>query len=75
MAISQVMWIGAVDKLGIGVSAMHINMTPFYVMLIIFALGGQWSWMQAFSAAIVGLGVLIAQGILPLTPQNPSVPQ
>ena len=74
MAISQVMWIGAVDKLGIGVSAMHINMTPFYVMLIIFALGGSWSWMQALSAAIVGLGVLIAQGILPLGIRKPPLP-
>ncbi len=74
MAISQVMWIGAVDKLGIGVSAMHINMTPFYVMLIIFALGGSWSWMQALSAAIVGLGVLIAQGILPLGIRKPPFP-
>jgi hypothetical protein len=35
-------------------------------MLILFALGGLWNWPQAFAAALVGLGVLIAQGILPL---------
>lgn len=74
MAVSQVLWISAVDRLGIGVSAMHINMTPFYVMLIIFALGGSWSWLQALSAAIVGLGVLIAQGILPVPSPKPSRP-
>ena len=66
LGISQIMWIMSVERLGIGLSALHINAAPFYVMLILFALGGVWSWPQAFAAAIVGLGVLIAQGILPL---------
>lgn len=66
MALSQMMWIMAVGRLGIGVSAMHLNLTPFYVMIIVFALGGKWSWLQAASAAVVSLGVLIAQGVLPL---------
>ena len=35
-------------------------------MLILFALGGVWNWPQAGAAALVALGVLIAQGILPL---------
>jgi membrane protein YdbS with pleckstrin-like domain len=43
-----------------------MNATPFYVMLILFAMGGAWNWTQAFAAAIVGLGVLIAQGVIPL---------
>jgi hypothetical protein len=47
-------------------SSLHINATPFYVMLILFALGGSWDWTQALAAAVVGLGVLIAQGIVPL---------
>jgi len=66
LGISQVMWIMSVERLGIGLSALHINAAPFYVMLILFALGGLWNWPQAFAAALVGLGVLIAQGILPL---------
>lgn len=66
MAISQLLWIYAVGRLGIGLSSLHINLTPFYVMLIVFALGGAWSWTQALSAGIVGLGVLIAQGLIPL---------
>jgi drug/metabolite transporter (DMT)-like permease len=66
LGISQVMWIMSVERLGIGLSALHINAAPFYVMLILFALGAAWSWPQAFAAALVGLGVLIAQGILPL---------
>lgn len=66
LGISQVMWIMSVERLGIGLSALHINAAPFYVMIILFALGGSWNWPQAFAAALVGLGVLIAQGILPL---------
>lgn len=66
LGISQVMWIMSVERLGIGLSALHINAAPFYVMIILFGLGGSWSWPQAFAAALVGLGVLIAQGILPL---------
>jgi hypothetical protein len=32
-------------------------------MLILFTLGGAWNWTQTIAAAIVGLGVLIAQGV------------
>ncbi len=66
MAISQVLWILSVGRLGIGLSSLHINAAPFYVMLILFLLGGQWLWGQAAAACLVALGVLIAQGILPL---------
>jgi drug/metabolite transporter (DMT)-like permease len=63
LAISQVLWIISVGKLGIGLASLHINATPFYVMLILFTLGGAWNWTQTIAAAIVGLGVLIAQGV------------
>ncbi|MDB5657783.1 MAG: hypothetical protein JWS10_398 [Cypionkella sp.] len=66
LAVSQVLWIISVGKLGIGLAALHINAAPFYVMLILFAFGDPWNWQQAFGAAIVGLGVLVAQGIIPL---------
>jgi drug/metabolite transporter (DMT)-like permease len=66
LAVSQVLWIMSVEKLGIGLAALHINAAPFYVMLILFAFGAAWNWQQAFGAAIVGLGVLVAQGIIPL---------
>ena len=64
IGISQLLWIIAVGRLGIGMSSLHINATPFYVMIFLFALGGSWSWTQALSAAVVGFGVLIAQGIV-----------
>ena len=63
LAISQVLWIRSVGHLGIALSSLHINATPFYVMLILFALGGVWNWTQASAALVVGLGVLIAQGV------------
>lgn len=66
MALSQLLWIRAVGQLGIALSSLHINATPFYVMLMLFALGGRWSWEQALAAAIVAAGVLIAQDVIPL---------
>lgn len=66
LAISQLLWIISVGQLGIALSSLHINMTPFYVMLILFALGGAWDWMQAIGAAVVLLGVLVAQGLIRL---------
>lgn len=61
MAISQFFWIASVQRLGIGLAAFHIDVAPFYVMLILIGLGGVWSWPQAIGAAIVALGVVVAQ--------------
>ena len=61
MALSQVMWIASVGHLGVAVAAFHINVAPFYVMLLMIALGGSWSWPQAIGAAIVAFGVLLSQ--------------
>lgn len=64
LAISQLLWIVAVGQLGIAMSSLHINLTPFYVMLFMLALGGVWSWLQAAGAALVCVGVLVAQGLI-----------
>ena len=64
LAISQVLWIMAVGKIGIGLSSLHMNAVPFYVMLIMFAIGSPWNWPQTFGAVIVVIGVLIAQGLI-----------
>jgi drug/metabolite transporter (DMT)-like permease len=66
LGVSQLMWIMSVEKLGIGLSSLHINAAPFYVMIILFLLGGRWDWGQAAAACLVAIGVLIAQGIIPL---------
>jgi hypothetical protein len=65
------LWIASIGSMGIALAALHINATPFYVMIILFAMGGQWRWSQALAAAIVGLGVLVAQGIIPLRRPQP----
>lgn len=62
LALSQILWIVSVERLGIGIASMHINAAPFYVMIFAVVLGAPWNWAQAAGAAIVVLGVLIAQG-------------
>jgi drug/metabolite transporter (DMT)-like permease len=71
LALSQMLWIASIGSIGIALASLHINATPFYVMIILFAMGGQWRWSQALAAAIVGLGVLVAQGIIPLGRPHP----
>ena len=61
MALSQILFIASVARLGIALTSFHVNIAPFYVMLIMTALGGLWDWRAAFGAAIVGLGVLLSQ--------------
>ena len=63
LAISQCLWIIAVGQLGIGAASLHMNAVPFYVMVMVFALGGAWNWWQAAGAAVVVLGVAVAQGM------------
>lgn len=62
LAVSQTLWITGVARLGIGLASLHMNTASFYVMLIVFLAGGLWDWQRAFGAAVVVLGVLVAQG-------------
>jgi drug/metabolite transporter (DMT)-like permease len=64
MAISQLLWIISVGRIGIGAASMHMNAVPFYVMLMVFTLGGPWNWAQTFGAVIVVTGALVAQGLI-----------
>lgn len=61
LALSQIMWIKGVSRVGIGIASFHLNAAPFYVMLILLALGGGWDWQQASGAALLALGVVLAQ--------------
>lgn len=61
MAISQLLWIVGVGRLGIGIAAMHINAAPFYVMSFMVLLGQPWNGWQAAAALVVAAGVLVAQ--------------
>ena len=71
LAISQMLWIASIGSIGIALASLHINATPFYVMISLFVMGGEWRWSQALAAAIVGLGVLVAQGLIPLRRSHP----
>ncbi len=66
MAVSQLLWIISVGRIGIGAASLHMNAVPFYVMLIVFLFGGAWSWWQTAGAVIVVTGALVAQGFLSL---------
>lgn len=61
MALSQAFWILGVSRLGIGIASFHLNAAPFYVMLILLAAGGDWDWGRALGAALLGVGVVLAQ--------------
>ncbi len=61
MAASQFFYLGAVARMGIALTSFHFNAAPFYVMILMLALGAAWSWPQAIGAAIVCIGVLVAQ--------------
>ena len=61
MAISQIMFLGAVSKIGIALTSLHVNIAPFYVMMFVVLLGGVWNVQVAFGAAMVAIGVIIAQ--------------
>ena len=64
MAIAQLLWIVSVGRIGIGAASMHMNAVPFYVMLMVFLMGGPWNWAQTLGAAIVVTGAAIAQGLI-----------
>lgn len=61
MALSQAMWLASVGRLGVALASMHINLAPFYVMVLMLATGSQWDWVKAAGAAIVAIGVIAAQ--------------
>lgn len=64
LAITQLLWIVSVGRIGIAAASMHMNAVPFYVMLMVFLAGGPWNWWQTLGAAIVVTGAAIAQGII-----------
>lgn len=60
-AISQLLFVSSVHRLGVAIATFHMNVAPFYVMIIMVVLGESWNWTQAAGAGIVGLGVILSQ--------------
>jgi drug/metabolite transporter (DMT)-like permease len=61
LAVSQVMWVSAVGRIGVGLASFHLNAVPFYVMVILVIMGGSWNPQQVVGAAIVAAGVVLSQ--------------
>ena len=61
LAISQLLWIQGVQNLGIGIASLHLNIVPFYVMIILFIIGHKWIWIQAIGALIIIIGISVTQ--------------
>jgi len=62
LALAQFMWIRGAAGLGILLASLHMNAVPFYVMVIVVLfLDESWNWWQAAGAALVAVGVLLAQ--------------
>lgn len=63
--LSQTLWLWSAGALGVLVASLQMNAVPFYVMIAgVLALDADWSWAQAAGAAVVGLGVIVAQAPL-----------
>lgn len=61
MGVSQFLWLSAVRKLGIGIAGFHTNAAPIYVMVILLAFGGAFEITSVWGAALLLMGVVIAQ--------------
>lgn len=61
LAVSQILWIHGVQKLGIGIASLHLNITPFYVMILLFVIGYEWFWIQAIGAITIIFGISMTQ--------------
>lgn len=61
LGLSQVLFIASIGKLGVALSSFHINIAPFYVMIIMMLLGEEWNGTRALGAGIVALAVVLAQ--------------
>ena len=61
MALSQILFIGSISRLGVALASFHINIAPFYVMVIMVMLGDDWNGTRALGAGIVALAVVVAQ--------------
>ena len=61
MGFSQILFISSVGRLGVALTSFHINIAPFYVMVIMVVLGEDWNWTRALGAGIVAFAVVLAQ--------------
>ena len=61
MGISIRLWMYGAQKLGVTVAALHQNLTPAWVMLIMLVLGHGFSWQKVAGGVLVVTAAVIAQ--------------
>lgn len=61
VGLSAPLWLMSVRLLGVAIASLHINLAPFYVILIGLAFGGSISPWQLLGACLVAMGAIVAQ--------------
>ncbi len=54
-------WMLSADRIGVTVAAIHINVVPFYVVILMLWFGGSLILTQIAGAILVAVGVILAQ--------------
>ena len=57
----MVYWMMSAERIGVTVAAIHINVVPFYVLILMLLFGGSLLLAQVAGAMLVATGVVIAQ--------------
>ena len=61
VGFSMGFWMMSADRIGVTVAAIHINVVPFYVVLLMLMFGGSLILSQVVGAILVAVGVILAQ--------------
>ena len=61
VALSTSFWMLSADRIGVTVAAIHVNVVPFYVVLLMLLFGGSLLMTQIAGAVLVSCGVILAQ--------------
>ena len=49
------------DRIGVTIAAIHVNVVPFYVVVLMILFGGSLNLWQLGGAILVAAGVILAQ--------------
>jgi drug/metabolite transporter (DMT)-like permease len=61
VGFSMGFWMLSADRIGVTVAAIHINVVPFYVVILMLWFGGSLIFIQIAGAILVAVGVMLAQ--------------
>jgi len=61
VGFSMGFWVLSADRIGVTVAAIHINVVPFYVVILMLWFGGSLILTQIAGAILVAVGVILAQ--------------